>query len=68
MGAENAAGAGDVQRILPSADIVISSTDPEPGDSLTYDVTVKTATGTSNAQKLTVTTKTKPSRRRPFKD
>ena len=33
VGAENAAGAGDVQALLPSAaGMVINSTDPTPGD------------------------------------
>ncbi len=41
VGAENAAGAGDVQELLPADDIVISSTDPVPGDSLTYQVRVR---------------------------
>lgn len=41
MGAENAAGAGDITVYLPEIDQVVTSTDPTPGDSLTYDVVVK---------------------------
>ncbi len=41
VGAENAAGAGDVQQLLPADDIVITSTDPTPGGTVSYDVTVK---------------------------
>jgi len=49
VGAENAAGEGDMQAILPSSDIYIESTDPVPGESvsLTFDVKgTKKGTGT----------------------
>ena len=41
VGAENAAGAGEMSATLPTTDLAIVSTDPEPGDSLRYTVTVK---------------------------
>ncbi len=43
VGAENSAGQGDMQAILPSdaSGIVITSTDPEPGDTMSYDVEVE---------------------------
>src|SRR5690606_2142844 len=40
VGAENAAGQGDMRPILPDSQYVVSSTDPSPGDSLTMTVTV----------------------------
>lgn len=40
VGAENAAGDGDMQVTLPSAPLVVTSTDPSPGDSLTVAVPV----------------------------
>jgi len=43
VGAENAAGAGDVSRFLPSADLVVTSTDPTPGASRSYQLTVRGA-------------------------
>lgn len=46
VGAENAAGQGDMRQILPARgdELAVSSTDPSPGDSVTMTVTV---TGTS---------------------
>ena len=42
VGAENATGAGDVEAVLPTgADQVVTSTDPTPGGTVSYDVTVK---------------------------
>jgi hypothetical protein len=40
VGAENANGDGDVSAFLPSADLVVTSTDPAPGDTVSYTVTV----------------------------
>jgi hypothetical protein len=41
VGAENSAGDGDVSSFLPTQDLVVTSTDPTPGDTLTYQVTVR---------------------------
>ena len=42
VGAENEAGEGDVEAVLPTGDDqVVTSTDPAPGDSVSYTVTVK---------------------------
>jgi hypothetical protein len=42
VGAENATGQGDVEAVLPTGeDLVVTSTDPAPGDTLTYTVRVK---------------------------
>ncbi|GAA1725003.1 S8 family serine peptidase [Isoptericola hypogeus] len=42
VGAENSAGAGDMVAELPDGtDKVVTSTDPQPGGTLTYDVTLK---------------------------
>ncbi len=42
VGAENATGAGDMEAVLPTGDdLVVTSTDPTPGGSLSYTVTVK---------------------------
>ena len=41
VGAENAAGEGDVSRFLPTEDQVVTSTNPTPGDTVTYTVTVR---------------------------
>lgn len=41
VGAENAAGDGDVASFLPTGDLVVTSTAPTPGASLSYDVTVR---------------------------
>ena len=42
VGAENATGQGDVEAVLPTGeDLVVTSTDPAPGDTLTYSVRVK---------------------------
>ncbi|MFN8196152.1 MAG: S8 family serine peptidase [Nocardioidaceae bacterium] len=41
VGAENANGEGDMEAVLPSTDLTVTSTDPAPGDSLTYTVTVR---------------------------
>jgi hypothetical protein len=43
VGAENAAGEGDVVAVLPTTDQRIVSTDPQPGDSASYTVTVRGA-------------------------
>ena len=44
VGAENAAGEGDVTRFLPTEDQCVTSTDPTPGDTVTYTVTVRGTT------------------------
>lgn len=36
VGAENELGAGDVEAVLPTGDLRVTSTDPEPGDVATY--------------------------------
>lgn len=41
VGAENAAGQGDMEAVLPAGDLVVTSTDPVPGDTVSYTVTVK---------------------------
>jgi hypothetical protein len=41
VGAENEAGQGDVSAFLPAEDQRVTSTDPVPGDTVTYQVTVK---------------------------
>jgi hypothetical protein len=41
VGAENAAGDGDVSRFLPTEDQRVTSTDPTPGATVTYTVTVR---------------------------
>ncbi len=41
VGAENAAGEGDVSRFLPTEDLVVTSTSPTPGATVTYTVTVR---------------------------
>ena len=41
VGAENAAGEGDVSRFLPTSDQLVTSTDPAPGGSVSYQVTVR---------------------------
>jgi len=42
VGAENAVGQGDMEAVLPTGeDLVVTSTDPAPGDTVTYEVTVK---------------------------
>jgi subtilisin family serine protease len=47
MGAENEVGAGDMTPTLPAVDQRVTSTSPTPGDSASYDVTVRgTARGT----------------------
>ena len=49
VGAENAAGEGDVSRFLPAEDQRVTSTDPTPGDTVTYTVTVRgTTVGAGN--------------------
>lgn len=47
VGAENASGQGDMVSVLPTTDQTVTSTDPAPGDTLTYTVTVR---GVSNGQ------------------
>lgn len=41
VGAENAAGAGDVVAVLPTEDLRVTSTPPTPGGSVSYTVTVR---------------------------
>ena len=42
VGAENASGAGDMEAVLPTGeDLVVTSSDPTPGGSVSYTVTVK---------------------------
>ena len=41
VGAENAAGEGDMQASLPGPDLVVTSSDPLPGGSLSYTVTLR---------------------------
>jgi hypothetical protein len=41
VGAENQFGQGDVSSFLPSEDLVVTSTDPTPGGSYTYELVVK---------------------------
>ncbi len=41
VGAENAAGAGDMEAVMPSGDLVVTSSDATPGESVTYSVTVR---------------------------
>ncbi len=41
VGAENVAGQGDVEAVAPTGDLRVTSTDPTPGDSVSYTVTVE---------------------------
>ncbi|MGH9247532.1 MAG: S8 family serine peptidase [Acidimicrobiales bacterium] len=41
VGAENVAGDGDMEAVLPTEDLRVESTDPVPGDVVSYAVTVK---------------------------
>jgi hypothetical protein len=41
VGAENSAGQGDVSSFLPTEDLVVTSSDPSPGASVSYTVNVK---------------------------
>lgn len=41
VGAENANGDGDMESVLPTGDLAVTSSDPAPGDSLAYTVTVR---------------------------
>ena len=41
VGAENEVGQGDVEAVAPTGDLRVTSTDPTPGDSVTYTVTVE---------------------------
>jgi hypothetical protein len=41
VGAENELGAGDMEAMLPTEDLRVTSTDPVPGDSITWTVTVE---------------------------
>jgi hypothetical protein len=41
VGAENEAGEGDVEAVAPTGDLRVTSTDPTPGDSVSYTVTVE---------------------------
>jgi hypothetical protein len=43
VGAENVAGEGDLEAVLPTTDLVVTSTDPVPGDVADYSVTVRGA-------------------------
>ena len=56
VGAENAAGEGDMVATLPTGDLVVTSTDPTPGASLQYTFTVRgveTGNGTVTTQMRT---------------
>lgn len=41
VGAENVIGQGDVETVLPTTDLRVTSTDPTPGDAVTYTVAVQ---------------------------
>ncbi len=41
VGAENVAGEGDLEAVLPTSDLVVTSTDPVPGDVAGYRFTVR---------------------------
>ena len=41
VGAENDQGQGDMEAVLPTEDLVVTSTDPVPGDSVSYSLTVR---------------------------
>jgi len=41
VGAENVLGQGDMEAVLPSADLRVQSTDAVPGDRATYTLTVR---------------------------
>jgi hypothetical protein len=41
VGAENVIGEGDMEAVLPTADLRVTSTDPVPGDSVSYSVFVE---------------------------
>ncbi len=41
VGAENEQGQGDMEAVLPSGDLRVTSTDPTPGDSVSYSLTVR---------------------------
>ena len=41
VGAENVIGQGDMEAVLPTADLRVSSSDPVPGDSVSYSVFVE---------------------------
>ena len=44
VGAENEIGQGDMEAVLPTTDLRVTSTDPVPGDVVSYSVTVTGAT------------------------
>ncbi|MPZ96884.1 MAG: S8 family serine peptidase [Propionibacteriales bacterium] len=41
VGAENSVGQGDMEAVLPTGDLRVTSSDPVPGDRVTYTVTVR---------------------------
>ncbi|NMR19467.1 S8 family serine peptidase [Cellulomonas fimi] len=41
VGAENEIGQGDMESVLPTTDLVVTSSDPTPGDAATYTYTVR---------------------------
>jgi len=41
VGAENDLGQGDMAAVLPTQDLVVTSTDPSPGDSVSYSLTAR---------------------------
>jgi hypothetical protein len=52
VGAENANGEGDMEAVLPTEDLRVTSSDPTPGDTVSYSFTVK---GTSRGAGLVKT-------------
>ena len=56
VGAENVAGQGEMVATLPTTDLVVTSTDPTPGGSVTYTLTVRgvrVGTGTVTTEMVT---------------
>ncbi|MGH8926333.1 MAG: S8 family serine peptidase [Acidimicrobiia bacterium] len=41
VGAENPTGEGEMEAVLPTEDLRVTSTDPEPGDSVSYQIVVR---------------------------
>ncbi len=41
VGAENDIGQGDMEAVLPTGDLTVTSTNPTPGESVTYQLTLK---------------------------
>jgi hypothetical protein len=66
VGAENPVGEGDMEAVLPTEDLRVTSTDPTPGDSASYQIvamgqqvgnaTVKTEMAASTVPGVTVVT------------